>query len=90
MDEAGPHRRRDRQAIVGPVRIRPRATCIRMRVRAEERLERAAVGMLRVVVPDIAAFDALHKRLTETPGLADVTICFEIGIIKHATVLPVQ
>gem|GEM_PF-3918448 len=32
--------------------------------------------MLRVIVPDIAAFDALCKRLTETPGVTDAAIRF--------------
>ncbi len=46
--------------------------------------------MLRVVVPDIATFDAFYKRLTETPGLTDVTSRFAMETIKFTTALPVR
>ena len=46
--------------------------------------------VLRVVVPDIAAYDAFYKRLTETPGLTDVTSRFAMETIKYTTALPVR
>jgi Lrp/AsnC family transcriptional regulator len=46
--------------------------------------------MLRVVVPDIAAYDTFYKRLTDMPGLTDVTSRFAMETIKSTTVLPVR
>jgi Lrp/AsnC family transcriptional regulator len=46
--------------------------------------------MLRVVVPDIAAYDAVYKRLTEIPGLTDVTSRFAMETIKYSTAVPVR
>jgi Lrp/AsnC family transcriptional regulator len=46
--------------------------------------------MLRVVAPDIAAYDTFYKRLTDTPGLTDVTSRFAMETIKSTTVLPVR
>ncbi len=46
--------------------------------------------MLRVVVPDMAAYDAFYKRLTETPGLTDVTSRFAMETIKYTTALPIR
>jgi Lrp/AsnC family transcriptional regulator len=46
--------------------------------------------VLRVVVPDIAAYDAFYKRLTETPGLTDVTSRFAMETIKYTTGVPVR
>ncbi|MHB8495901.1 MAG: Lrp/AsnC family transcriptional regulator [Casimicrobiaceae bacterium] len=45
--------------------------------------------MLRVLVPDIAAFDAFYKRLIRTCTLADVTSRFAMETIKYTTAVPV-
>lgn len=45
--------------------------------------------LLRVVVPDIAAYDAVYKRLIAVAELADVSSNFTMETLKHTTVLPV-
>ncbi len=45
--------------------------------------------LLRVVVPDIAAYDAVYKRLIAVAELADVSSNFAMETLKHTTVLPV-
>ena len=44
--------------------------------------------MLRVVVPDIAAYAAVYKRLIEIGGLSDVSSTFAMERIKYTTALP--
>ena len=44
--------------------------------------------LLHIVVPDIAAYDAVYKRLIGIPGLADVSASFAMEEIKHTTALP--
>ena len=44
--------------------------------------------MLRVLVPDMAAYDAFYKRLIDGTPLADVTSRFAMERIKHTTVVP--
>ena len=44
--------------------------------------------LLRVVVPDIAAYDAVYKRLTAAGALADVSSSFAMEQIKYTTALP--
>ena len=44
--------------------------------------------MLRVVVPDIAAYDLFYKKLVGAVPLADVTSRFAMEAIKHTTRLP--
>ena len=44
--------------------------------------------MLRVLVPDMTAFDAFYKRLIDGTSLADVTSRFAMERIKHTTVVP--
>lgn len=44
--------------------------------------------MLRVVVPDIAAYDAVYKRLVQIPGLSDISSSFAMEEIKSTTELP--
>jgi len=44
--------------------------------------------LLRVVVPDIASYDAVYKRLIETAELADVSSSFVMEEIKNTTELP--
>ena len=44
--------------------------------------------LLRIVVPDIAAYDAVYKRLISAVELTDVTSSFAMERIKQTTVLP--
>ena len=46
--------------------------------------------LLRVVVPDIPAFDSFYKRLVQTKDLADVSSNFAMEQIKYTTALPLQ
>lgn len=46
--------------------------------------------LLRVVVPDIAAYDAVYKRLIQRVELADVSSSFAMERIKYTTALPVS
>jgi Lrp/AsnC family transcriptional regulator len=45
--------------------------------------------LLRAVVPDIAAYDSVYKRLIEGIELNDVTSMFAMETIKWTTMLPV-
>lgn len=44
--------------------------------------------LLRVVVPDIAAYDAAHKRLTAGTELHDVSSGFAMEELKLTAALP--
>lgn len=44
--------------------------------------------LLRVVVPDIAGYDAFYKELIETVDLTDVSSSFAMEQIKYTTALP--
>lgn len=46
--------------------------------------------LLRVVVPDIAAFDAFYKRLIEKIEIKDVSSSFAMEQIKYTTELPLD
>ncbi|MGF1612255.1 MAG: Lrp/AsnC family transcriptional regulator [Kiloniellales bacterium] len=46
--------------------------------------------LLRIVVPDIAAYDAVYKRLIKAAALADVSSNFAMETIKYTTALPVH
>lgn len=46
--------------------------------------------MLRVVVPDIAAYDAVYKRLIRKIDLTDVSSSFAMERIKYTTALPLD
>jgi Lrp/AsnC family transcriptional regulator len=46
--------------------------------------------LLRVVVPDIAAFDALYKKLISRIALSDVSSSFAMGQLKYTTALPLD
>ena len=46
--------------------------------------------LLRVMVPDIAAFDAFYKKLIQTTDLADVSSSFAMEQIKYTTALPLH
>ncbi len=45
---------------------------------------------LRVVVPDIAAYDAFYKRLIEKVPLSEVSSSFAMEQIKYTTALPLS
>jgi Lrp/AsnC family transcriptional regulator len=44
--------------------------------------------LLKVVVPDIASYDAVYKRLISRIDIADVSSSFALERIKDTTVLP--
>ncbi|MCC6209830.1 MAG: Lrp/AsnC family transcriptional regulator [Burkholderiales bacterium] len=46
--------------------------------------------LLRVVVPDIAGYDAVYKRLILNNGLADVSSSFAMEQLKYTTQLPLH
>lgn len=46
--------------------------------------------MLRIVVPDIAAYDTVYKRLISIGGLSDVSSSFAMERIKYTTALPLD
>jgi Lrp/AsnC family transcriptional regulator len=46
--------------------------------------------LLRVVVPDIAAYDGVYKRLIALADLSDVSSNFAMERIKYTTALPVH
>jgi Lrp/AsnC family transcriptional regulator len=46
--------------------------------------------LLRVVVPDIAAYDGVYKRLIKIADLFDVSSSFAMERIKYTTALPVD
>jgi Lrp/AsnC family transcriptional regulator len=46
--------------------------------------------LLRVVVPDIAAYDSFYKKLIGKINLTDVSSSFAMGQIKYTTALPLE
>ena len=46
--------------------------------------------LLRVVVPDIAAYDRVYKRLINGADLGDVSSSFAMEQIKYTTQLPLD
>ena len=46
--------------------------------------------LLRVVVPDIAAYDTFYKKLISKIALTDVSSSFAMGQIKYTTALPLE
>lgn len=44
--------------------------------------------LLRVVVPDIAGYDAVYKKLIKAANLNDVSSSFAMECIKYSTALP--
>jgi Lrp/AsnC family transcriptional regulator len=46
--------------------------------------------LMRVVVPDIAAYDAFYKRLIGKIALSDVSSSFAMEQIKYTTALPLD
>ena len=45
--------------------------------------------MLKVIVPDIQAFDEFYKRLIGTTAINEVTSRFSMETIKETTALPI-
>jgi Lrp/AsnC family transcriptional regulator len=46
--------------------------------------------LLRVVVPDIAAYDAFYKKMIGKIALTDVSSSFAMAQIKYTTALPLE
>lgn len=46
--------------------------------------------MLRVVIPDVKAFDGVYKRLIQKIELYDVTTSFAMEDLKYSTALPLD
>lgn len=46
--------------------------------------------LMRVVVPDIKAYDAFYKRLIRHTDIADVSSSFAMECIKYTTALPLD
>lgn len=44
--------------------------------------------LLRLVIPDIAAYDTVYKQLIKVSGLTDVSASFALECIKSTTELP--
>jgi Lrp/AsnC family transcriptional regulator len=46
--------------------------------------------LLRIVVPDVAAYDGVYKRLIGAAELFDVSSSFAMETIKYSTALPLN
>jgi Lrp/AsnC family transcriptional regulator len=46
--------------------------------------------LLRVVVPDIAGYDAVYKRIIREIDIYDVSSSFSMETLKYTTALPVS
>jgi len=46
--------------------------------------------MLRIVVPDIAGYDAVYRKLIRSVELSDVSSSFAMERLKYSTALPVD
>lgn len=46
--------------------------------------------LLRIVVPDIAGYDSVYKRLIELAGITDISSSFAMEQIKSTTALPLS
>lgn len=46
--------------------------------------------MLKVLVPDIAGYDKVYKKLIEVVDLLDVSSSFAMEVVKHTTALPLD
>ena len=46
--------------------------------------------LMRVVVPDIAGYDAVYKRLIATVDFLDVSASFALETLKQTTALPLS
>jgi Lrp/AsnC family transcriptional regulator len=54
------------------------------------RLSGAIDYLLRIVVPDIAAYDAVYKRLITSAEFSDVSASFAMETLKRTTALPLD
>lgn len=46
--------------------------------------------LLRIVVADIAGYDAVYKQLIHIPGISDISSSFAMEQVKFTTALPLQ
>jgi Lrp/AsnC family transcriptional regulator len=46
--------------------------------------------LLRVVVPDIAGYDAVYKKLIKIADILDISSSFAMEQIKYTTALPLN
>ena len=46
--------------------------------------------LLKMVVPDIAGYDAVYKQLIQIPGLSDISSSFAMEQIKYTTAMPLR
>lgn len=46
--------------------------------------------LLRIVVPDIAGYDVVYKRLIQVTGITDISSSFAMERIKSTTALPLD
>ena len=46
--------------------------------------------LLRVVVPDIAGYDAVYKKLIQIADIFDISSSFAMEQIKYTTALPID
>jgi len=46
--------------------------------------------LIKIIVPDIEAYDAVYKRIIKIDGLQDVSSSFAMEEIKFSTALPLQ
>jgi Lrp/AsnC family transcriptional regulator len=67
-----------------------RAVCALPEVVELHRMSGSVDYLLRVVVPDIAAYDAVYKRIIALAELRDVSSSFSMERIKYTTALPVD
>lgn len=44
--------------------------------------------MMKVVIPDVEAYDGVYKRLIEIPGLEDISSTFAMEEVKYTTAIP--
>lgn len=46
--------------------------------------------LMKIIVPDINAYDAVYKRIIQIDGLQDISSSFAMEEIKFSTALPLQ
>ena len=46
--------------------------------------------MLKIVVPDIAGYDSVYKRLIKSVEMMDVSSAFAMEVVKRTTALPLD
>jgi Lrp/AsnC family transcriptional regulator len=98
LEEAGVVQRR--VALLDPVKVNAGVTVWLERFRAAVadlpevveayRMSGEIDYLLRVVVPDIAAYDAFYKRLISRLEISKVSSAFAMEQMKYTTALPLQ